>query len=149
MFADFGHLLDGKFLVPTSNDVEGHSEGGLPYGAISGYLTKQQPGAIKRFYALPYELCKVKDVEAKYYLTLRHALPADIRLIVMPNPSSMVLLGEKMAVHADELIDDIRNGTVNPAYLPEGAPPELSAGLKPDPRRADELAAHRRGRPAG
>jgi GH3 auxin-responsive promoter len=141
MLADFGHLMEGKFLVPTSNDVEGHSEGGLPYGAISGYLTKQQPGAIKRFYALPYELCKVKDVEAKYYLTLRHALPADIRLIVMPNPSSMVLLGEKMIEHADELIEDIRKGTINPAYLPEGTPKELTEGLKPDPRRADQLAA--------
>ena len=75
MFTDFGDLLEGKILVPSSNDVEGHSEGGLPYGAISGYLTSTQPGAIKRFYALPYELSKVKDVESKYYLTLRYARP--------------------------------------------------------------------------
>jgi hypothetical protein len=40
MFADFGDILDGKLLVPSSNDVEGHTSGGLPYGAISGYLTK-------------------------------------------------------------------------------------------------------------
>jgi hypothetical protein len=139
ILGDFGHLMDGKFLVPTSNDVEGHSEGGLPYGAISGYLARQQPGAIKRYYALPYELCKVKDVEAKYYLTLRHALMSDIRLIMMPNPSSMVLLGEKLAQHADELIEDVRNGTIDPKYLPEGSPPELTEGLEPDPRRAAEL----------
>src|SRR5262249_35114871 len=124
---------------PTSNDVEGHSEGGLPYGAISGYLARQQPGVIKRYYALPYELCKVKNVEAKYYLTLRHAIEDDIRLIMMPNPSSMVILGEKLAEHAAELIDDVRNGTVNPDYVPEGTPPELTEGVDPNPRRADEL----------
>ena len=46
-----------------------------------------------------------------------------------------------MAAHADELIEDIRRGTVNPDYLPEGAPPVLATGLEPNPRRADELAA--------
>jgi hypothetical protein len=141
MFTDFPDLLDGKLLVPSSNDVEGKTEGGLPYGAISGYLTKSQPRPIKRFYALPYELCKVKDVEAKYYLTLRHALPADIRVIVMPNPSSMLLLDEKMTAYAEELIRDIRTGAVNPDYVPEGAPKALTDGLSPEPRRADELQA--------
>ena len=43
MFCDFPDLLDGKLLVPSSNDVEGHTEGGLPFGAISGYLTRTQP----------------------------------------------------------------------------------------------------------
>jgi hypothetical protein len=139
MFTDFGDILDGKLLVPSSNDVEGHAPSGLPYGAISGYLTRTQPGAIKRFYALPYELCKVKHVESKYYLTLRYTVGEDIRLVVMPNPSSMTLLAEKMTEHADELIDDIRTGRVNPAYLPEGAPAGLGRGTKPDARRADEL----------
>jgi hypothetical protein len=138
MFADFPDLLEGKLLVPSSNDVEGHTEAGLPYGAISGYLTRTQPKPIKRFYALPYELCKVKDVESKYYLMLRHALPSDIRLVVMPNPSSMTLLADKMGVYAEELIRDIRTGGVNPAYVPDGAPSAL-VSFSPDSRRADEL----------
>jgi hypothetical protein len=140
MFTDFPDLLDGKLLVPSSNDVEGISDGGLPYGAISGYLTKTQPKPIKRFYALPYELCKVKNVEAKYYLMLRNAVPSDIRLIVMPNPSSLTLLAEKMGTLSEELVHDVRNGTVNDAYH-EGVPDVLLKGFSPDPDRADELAA--------
>ena len=143
MFTDFPDLLDGKLLVPSSNDVEGETAAGLPYGAISGYLTKTQPKPIKRFYALPYELCKVKNVEAKYYLMLRYALPTDIRLIVMPNPSSLTLLAGKMDTLAEELIHDVRHGTVNAAYT-EGVPKSLLDGFQPLPDRADELERRRR-----
>ena len=145
IFADFPDLLDGGVLVSASNDEEGRTPGGTPYGAISGYVTRTQPGVLRRFFVLPYEVCRIKDIEAKYYLTLRHALAADVRGIFTPNPSSLLLLAEAMGTHADELIDDIGRGTVNPAYLPAGAPPGLTAGLCADPRRAAELAGCVRG----
>ncbi|HEY3238221.1 MAG TPA: GH3 auxin-responsive promoter family protein [Acidimicrobiia bacterium] len=141
MFADFPDMLDGRVLVSSSNDEEGRTESGVPYGAISGYLTRTQPGVLRRFFVLPYEICKIKDIDQKYYLTLRHALAADVRSILTPNPSSLLLLAEAMRTHADELIEDIGRGTVNPAYLPDGAPRGLTAGLEPDTRRASELAA--------
>jgi hypothetical protein len=138
MFTDFPDLLNGKMLVPSSNDVEGETEAGLTYGAISGYLTRTQPSAIKRFYALPYELCKVKNVESKYYLTLRHALAADVRVIIMPNPSSLMLLAEKMGTLGEQLVEDIEKGTVNPDYL-EGAPAALKTPPPANAARAREL----------
>jgi hypothetical protein len=141
MFTDFSDMLEGKILVSSSSDEEGISDGGLPFGAISGYLARKQPGAIKRFYALPYELSKVKQVESKYYLTLRYGAAEDVRLLVTPNPSSMLLLADKLNVWADELIHDIRKGGANPAYVPEGSPKALTAGLRADPARADELQA--------
>ncbi|HEU5317073.1 MAG TPA: GH3 auxin-responsive promoter family protein, partial [Chloroflexota bacterium] len=141
MFADYGDILRGRVLVFSSSDEEGRTEGGVPYGAISGYLARTQPGAIKRFYVLPYELARIKQVDRKYYLTLRYALARDIRLIVAPNPSTLLLLAEKMTAYAEELIRDIRNGTVSPAFLPEGPAPAPSPALVANPRRADELAA--------
>ncbi len=150
LFADFPDMLEGRVLVSSSNDEEGRTEGGVPYGAISGYLTRTQPGVLRRFFVLPYEICKLKEITQKYYLTLRHALAADVRCILTPNPSSLLLLAEAMRTHADELIDDIRRGTVNPAYLPGGDTPGpgpqdpprgLTAGLVADPNRAAELAA--------
>jgi GH3 auxin-responsive promoter len=140
LFTDFRDILGGKMLVPSSSDEEGRSEGGLAFGAISGYLTRTQPKPIRRFYALPYELAKVKDVEAKYYLTLRHALPADIRAVMMPNPSSLLMLAEKMTTYPDQLIADIRSGTVSEQYVPKGTPRRLLQ-VEADPKRADELAS--------
>lgn len=141
IFTDFGDALEGKILVSSSSDEEGISDGGVPFGAISGYLARKMPGAIRRFYALPYELSKVKQVESKYYLTLRYGAAEDVRLLMTPNPSSLLLLADKLNVWADELIHDIRRGGANPAYVPEGSPKTLTAGLRADPARADELQA--------
>jgi hypothetical protein len=140
MFADFHDVLEGRALISSSSDVEGHTEGGTPYGAISGYIARTQPASVKRFYVLPYEICRVKQVDAKYYLTLRHALAADVRLIATPNPSSLLLLADKMTAYADELIHDIRHGTVNPRFVPSDAPARLHTGPAANTQRASELA---------
>ncbi len=141
MFADFHDMLEGRALVSSSSDVEGYTEGGTPYGAMSGYLTRTQPASVKRFYVLPYDICRVKQVDAKYYLTLRYALTADVRLIATPNPSSLLLMADKMTAYADELIHDIRHGTVNRKFLPADTSPRLRSGPPADTRRASELAA--------
>ncbi|HEU5450279.1 MAG TPA: GH3 auxin-responsive promoter family protein, partial [Acidimicrobiia bacterium] len=141
MMADYPDLLEGKVVVSSSNDQEGLTPGGVPYGAISGYLTRTQPAVLRRFFVMPYEVCRIKDIEAKYYLTLRHALPADVRGLLTPNPSSLLLLAQSMEKHAEELIEDIRRGTVNSDYLPDGAAPSLTANLSADTKRAAELAA--------
>jgi GH3 auxin-responsive promoter len=140
IFSDYDDVLEGKMLVSSSSDEEGRSGGDVPYGAISGFMTRNQPGAIKRFYVLPYEISKIKAVESKYYLTLLHGLGSDVRLLITPNPSSLLLLAEKMTVWAEELIHDVRTGSVNPDFLPENAPASLTASLRADPDRADELA---------
>jgi hypothetical protein len=140
LFADFPDLLHGQALVPSSTDVEGRTSAGIPYGAISGYLTRTQPSLIKRFYVLPYALSNVKEVDAKYYLTLRAAVEADVRLIVMPNPSSLTLLADKLEAFADELIFDIRRGSVHSRFEPHAAAARLQLSGRANPRRADELA---------
>ena len=139
VLADYGDILEGKVLVSSSSDAEGITPSGKPYGAISGYLTRTQPAFLRRSYVVPYEVCKVKQIDQKYYLTLRHALAADVRYVVTPNPSSLLMLAEKMSAFADQLIHDIRYGTLTLPPGPES--PTLTTALVKDPRRADELAS--------
>jgi hypothetical protein len=140
IFEDYPEVGKGKFLVPCGADLEGYTEGGLPFGSISGFLTKRQPAVVRQFFALPYEVGLIKDVEAKYYAMLLLALQEDIRLAVSVNPSSLVLLAEKLQLHAESLVRDIRDGTVSRVVaLPEPAAAAVASRLRRDPERAWEL----------
>ncbi len=75
---DFWQATSGQFFIITSNDEEGQTPSGLPYGAVSGLLNRRQSPLIRRHFAVPYEVCKVKNVESKYYLMLRTALTQNV-----------------------------------------------------------------------
>jgi hypothetical protein len=139
---DHPDASEGRYLIITSNDEEGRTSADLPYGAVSGLLNKRQPQILRKYFSLPYEISKIKDVDAKYYLMLRIAVAQNITAILCCNPSSLLLLADQMKEHAAELVADVHNGTIRSRYAP---PPELAYAfekyLTPDPQRAQELEA--------
>jgi hypothetical protein len=140
LIESFPRAAEGKFLIITSNDQEGTTPGGLSYGAVSGLLNRRQSPIIRRHFAVPYELCTIKDVDIKYYLMLRVSIGQNVTAVLGCNPSSLLLLADQLKEHSASLIRDLREGTLNKNYEP---PAHLRAAFepyfKPDPKRADEL----------
>ena len=140
MLEDYPQVAEGKFISPTSSDVEGHVESGLPYGAISGYMLRKQPAAIRHYYAFPYEITKIHDTEAKYYIGLRLALEQKITLSGLPNPSSLLVLAEKLDAYRDDLIADVEQGRLTDRWpLEPDVRRALERRISANPRRAEEL----------
>jgi hypothetical protein len=137
---DYPRIGEGKFMTPTSSDVEGYVESGLPFGAISGLVTRRQPEVIRRYFATPYELSKIKDLEAKYYLGLRLALEARLTISLLPNPSSLLVLAEKLDRYRDDLISDVERGILTDRWpIEPDVRRALESRISPNPRRAEEL----------
>ena len=136
----FPSAARGRFLVIVSNDEEGVVDAGLPYGAVSGLLNRRQPEIIKKHFATPYELCKIKDVDCKYYTMLRASLNQNVTAIIACNPSSLLLLADQLSHHAETLVRDLRDGGVDPRF---GPPAHLKAAFAPyfqkDPDKAREI----------
>ena len=132
----------GKFLIISSNDEEGFVPSGKPYGAVSGLLSKRQPSIIRNHFSVPYELCKIRDVDIKYYLMLRIALAQNVTAVLCCNPSSLLLLADQMKEHAADLVDDIARGTLKKRYAPPAVLEEAFAPyLTPQPQRSRQLSA--------
>jgi hypothetical protein len=137
---DHPGALDGKILAIINPENEAFTSGGIPYGAESGHAYKNLPAIIRDLYAMPYDVFRIKDYESRYYCILRIAMAQNITTIATLNPSTIVLLCQKIEKYKDILIDDIEKGTL---YQNINVPVEIrrsiEKSLKPDPGRAREL----------
>ncbi len=123
----------GRFLVISSSDEEGRTAAGIPYGAVSGVLCRNQPAILRRHFALPYQLGRIKDIDTKYYLMLRLAVPQNVSAILCCNPSSLLVLADQLRLHGEDLVADIRDGKVSRQFaVPEPTLAVLAPYLKPD-----------------
>ena len=137
-----GHAkaLDRKALVIVSPSVDGYTDGGIPFGSASGYIYQHASWAIRRTYALPYALFSVADYEAKYYSIMRFSIQRDVSFVITPNPSTIVKLLAVADQRREELIRDVRDGTLSRQVEIEPAlRAVLQARLRPDAARAAAL----------
>jgi GH3 auxin-responsive promoter len=138
LYRDHPGVVGGRILSVVSPEVEGHAPSGVPYGAESGHAYRSMPGPVRSMYTAPYAVFAIEDYEAKYYTLLRLAAGQNISCIATVNPSTILLLADRMARHTESIIRDVRDGTLS-GDVP--VPQELrdSLHLKPDPRRAGHL----------
>ena len=107
-------ILDHKVVSMVSPAIEGHTPSGLPYGSTSGHIYKNTPGIVRRAYSIPYEVFEIEDYQAKYYTIMRISLEHDVHFMATANPSSILQLMDKANAYSEELIRDIRDGTLAP-----------------------------------
>ena len=137
---DNPRLFDGKILAVVSPEKEGSTTGGIPCGAESGHAYKNLPEAIKNLYVLPYEVFEIKEYDAKYYCILRIAMEHNISTIATLNPSTILLLCQRIEKIKNRVIEDIRHGTLNNELnIRYDIRKKIEGCLRPNPARADEL----------
>jgi len=135
---DHPGIVGGRILSVVSPEVEGYAPNGTPCGAESGHAYRTMPAPVQSIYTAPYGVFAVEDYEAKYYTLLRLAAGQNISCIATVNPSTIVLLADRLAKHAEAIIRDVRDGSLSPDFA---VPPSLRASLhlRPDPARAQHL----------
>jgi len=93
---------------------------------------------VRSIYTAPYGVFAIEDYEAKYYTLLRLAAGQDISCIATVNPSTIVLLADRLARHSESIIRDVHDGSLSFEFP---VPQDLrgSLRLRPDPDRARHL----------
>lgn len=137
-------MAPGKEILAIANPSEyAKTEGDIPVGSASGQAAKDLPPELLQKLVLPAALLLAKDLdnEATDYLTIRFALAQkNLAGVVCSNIAHFNILLKKMNAAAAALINDIRTGGISATIcLNDDLRAKLSAGLKPDPERAEEL----------
>ena len=137
---DHPAIFDGKTLAVVSPEVESLSSGGIPCGAESGHGYRTMPKSMASAYAAPYEIYAIEDYDAKYYTLLRLAAEKNITFIYTVNPSTVLLLAQRLNQYRDDIVKDIRDGTLSNKYkIPDDIRKQLAEKIKPNAKRAKPL----------
>ena len=114
---------------------------GVPKGAISGNIMKQIKDITKYFMEPPWDVINPKANMDLKYLRARYALARrDITFIDGAFMTALVDLIDYIRTNWEMLVQDIRDGIINKEVdIPQEIRQKLAAGIKPDPKRADEL----------
>ena len=110
LYRDHPGIVGGRILSVVSPEVEGHAPSGVPVGAESGHGYRTMPGPVRSMYTAPYPVFAIEGYEAKYYTLLRLAAGQDISCVATVNPSTVLLLGDRLAQHTEPIIRDVRDG---------------------------------------
>jgi hypothetical protein len=132
--------LSGKILSVVSPEVESHAPSGVPCGAESGHAYRNMPSAMSSNYSCPYEIFEITDYDAKYYTLLRIAAGQDVTLMFSCNPSTVLLLAQRLAQYQEHIVRDVRDGTLRADLeVPAEIRGLVKPTLRPDPERARSL----------
>src|SRR5215204_7414798 len=138
LYRDHPGIVGGRILSVVSPEVESHSPSGIPCGSESGHAYRSMPPPVRSMYTAPYDVFAIPDYEAKYYTLLRLAAGQNISCLVTVNPSTIVLLADRLARHTESIIRDVRDGSLSHDFtVPAALRQELT--LRPDPDRARHL----------
>jgi hypothetical protein len=138
----FPGLIRGKILTVHSPKIEGHTPGGIPYGSITVAMSKAKetsdmPVDVLNMEAVPRPVFLIEDFQTKYYVILRFALQEKISLAAAINPSTLVLLGDKLREFACRLVEDLRSGGLDCSDKIED---EIVALIRPKLRKSEDVA---------
>lgn len=132
-------------LQITGAAHEDYTDTGVPCGSVSGLCTDMLPAFVRKMYVRPSATALIADGDTKYYVTMRFAVTRPVSMISTANPSTVLAIARAGELRHEELIRDVRDGTVTFFQEPE---PEVAKALRsavsPDPQAARSLDEIRR-----
>ena len=100
-----------QFMQITSPGAEKYTERGVPCGSISGLMAEMQPPIVKKYYALPPEVSRIRDAALKLYMAVRISIVQKVSFLTTPNPSTILQLVRTADARREEIIRDVADGT--------------------------------------
>ena len=113
-------------LQLASNWRESLTPGGIPCGAITGLTAHMQNPLIRMMYCMPYHAARIKDIEAKYYVALRHSVHRNLGATIAANPATLLAIARLGDREKATLIRDFADGTIDPKWE---IPPDVRQAL--------------------
>ena len=121
------------------------TSGGIPVGFESDteYFGRVQRKLLRTIMAVPDELTHIESLDTALYATLRLLMQSpSLAFLSVWHPSFLTILMDQLQLHAERLLDDLREGKLRPPSVARNASLDgFAQYLRPNPIRASQLAS--------
>lgn len=98
-----------------SGDAE-KTPGGLPCSSESAFWASiTRATQLRAEPIIPKNVARIRDSDARYYAIARILLEETFSVIMTLNPSTILLLFQKIGEYAERLVEDVRRGGIDPS----------------------------------
>jgi hypothetical protein len=129
----------GKQELRYVNRVEGALDNGTPIGAVSGWYYGEEVRRGVYGELVPFEVYQIASVTARNYAVLRFAVTQKFARLSAVNPSTLLLLAQRLEVEGPRLLRDLLDGGLVHEDLDAGQAEALRPRLPRSSERAREL----------
>ncbi len=146
VFGEHPTAKQGRMVTNFSDSGKAvRSPGGLPCSSESAYWAGvTRATQMRERPIVPKAVAQIGDSDSRYYAIARILLEERFAVIMTLNPSTILLLFQKVAQFADELIADIERGGIGgPATVGDEVRAYVAENYGGNPARADALRALR------
>jgi hypothetical protein len=139
---DHQRISCSPILQVAGDPEEYRTEAGIPCGSMSGLTVRMQKRLIRFLYTFPAAASAIRDHAAKQYVALLLSLARPVGMIVAPNPSTLAAIARLLNDRKEDLLRDLRDGTLNPRVpVADDVRAQLAPFIKKRERRARQLGA--------
>ena len=150
VFASHPTAKEGRMVTNFSDSGKAvRSPGGLPCSSESAYWAGvTRATQMRERPIIPKSIAQIGDSDSRYYAIARILLEESFAVIMTLNPSTILLLFQKVSQYADQLIADIEGGGIGgDLAVGDEVRRYVAEHYGGNPKRAAELAALRDGGP--
>jgi len=140
LFSFAADALKGKLFPLANAGTIGKTTCGIPFGTASGITMMNASKKLLDILAFPPIVLKIKDQLTQDYVMMRFSVEQDVRCILGNNVGRMQKLTEIAKNYAEDIVNDIENGTISNKFdIDKEIKEQLVSVLKPNVERANEL----------
>jgi GH3 auxin-responsive promoter len=128
-----------RYVNRVEGSLDRASGATLPIGAVSAWYYGEEVKRGQYAELVPFDVYQIASVTARNYAVLRFAITQDFARLSAVNPSTLLLVAQRLEIEGPQLVRDVRDGGVSHPELDAALCTSLRTRLPPDPARAKEL----------
>jgi hypothetical protein len=113
VYKDHPKAFSGKVIYFNGSAELRKTPAGVSCGTMSGFNFRNLPNIVKKFYAVPYEITVINDLNSRNYIMALLTLQKNISMMIGITGAPIITFIQTIKNNLANILKDLHDGTIN------------------------------------